>query len=86
VAAALALTQSHKINVAGPEVLTLKGMCEIVGAHVGKSPKYVIDEAGNAMNLVGDITRMSELLLRPSTPFSTGVVDLCKEVASEELP
>jgi nucleoside-diphosphate-sugar epimerase len=84
VAAALALTRSHKINVAGPEVLTLRRMCDIIGSHVGKAPKYVIEDDVEVMNLVGDITRMSQLLVRPTTTFSQGVADLCKEIMSEE--
>jgi UDP-glucose 4-epimerase len=84
VAAALGLTRSHKINIAGPDVLTLRHMCEIIGALVGKVPKYIVEDDADTMDLVGDITRMSQLLVRPSTAFSRGVVDLCKEITSEE--
>ena len=43
VAATLSLRESHKINVAGPEVLTLKSMCNLIGTSVGRTPRYTIE-------------------------------------------
>ena len=85
VAATLSLQESHKINVAGPEVLTLKSMCDLIGTSVGRTPRYAIEVNEHPKHLVGDIDKMSRLLIRPTVPFSRGVIDLCKEVLDEGI-
>ena len=69
---ALDIQGSHKINVAGPEVLTLRQICELIGDAVGRRPIYAM-EATTPRHIIGDTTKMSELLARPSITFREGL-------------
>jgi hypothetical protein len=62
------------VDVAGPEVLTLREMCEHIGACVRRTPRFeVVDEP--PQDLIGDIGEMSERLAAPERPFEDGVAD-----------
>jgi nucleoside-diphosphate-sugar epimerase len=68
VLAALNLKGSHTINVAGPETLSIREICEEIGRQVGRKPKFIIaDPAGD---LVADISSMSRILTPPSRRFA----------------
>ncbi len=82
IARSLELKESHKINVGGPEVLTLKRIGEIIGSHVKRAPRYQIEEVGPPRHLVGDISKMTRLLGGPSVRFADGVREVCHEVAA----
>lgn len=74
-AAALELDGAHAINVAGPEALSIRRICEAAGAALGRDP--VFESAPPAAgDLVADISRMSERLISPRIPFVEGVRDL----------
>ena len=79
---ALALEGSHLINVAGPEVLTLRQMVELIGEQVGRPP--VLDEAGvpGSRDLVADITLMKRLLGAPKSRFQDRISEVCREATS----
>lgn len=74
--AALTTQGSHKVNIAGPEVLTLRKIGETIGELTGKAPQFITDEAAKPNDLIGDISLMSELLAAPRTDFKTGVKEL----------
>ena len=76
---ALGLEESHKINIGGPEILTLRRIGEIIGETLGKAPVFHVDEAATPNHLVGDIRKMSALLGAPRVPFHEGVRALCAE-------
>lgn len=62
-------------NIAGPDVLSLRDICEIIGRLVGKKPKYSwVPE--KTSNLIGDISAMSNKLAKPSIHFPDGIIDL----------
>jgi UDP-glucose 4-epimerase len=63
-------------DVAGPEVLTLRAIADIIGDKVGRKPLYVADAAARPDDLVGDIRATSEQLAAPSVRFEDGVDDL----------
>ncbi|MGI8931711.1 MAG: NAD-dependent epimerase/dehydratase family protein [Sphingomicrobium sp.] len=66
--AALDLEGSHTINIAGPEALSIRAMCEQIGRQVGRDPEFaMVDPAGD---LVADIDRMSRLLAPPTRRFA----------------
>lgn len=69
---ALDLAGTHKINVAGPDVLTLRQICEIIGQAVGRKPQYHIQSAVPP-NLVGDTAKMVSLLSSPAIAFGDGL-------------
>ena len=74
--ASLTLEGCHKINVAGPEVLSLREICELISAQVGMEPVYQIDQMIEPRNLIGDIKNMKKYLCAPRCQFKKGVIDL----------
>ncbi len=74
--AALDLTGSHKINIGGPAVLSLREIGEIIGAELKKEPRFTIQEEAKPRHLVGDIRKMSRLLGAPSIHFKQGITYL----------
>jgi nucleoside-diphosphate-sugar epimerase len=69
---ALDLDGTHKINVAGPEILSLREICETIGRAVGRRPVYALDPA-TPRHIIGDITKMRELLVPPRVAFADGI-------------
>lgn len=65
VLAALELKGLHKINVAGPEVLSLKRISEIIGDKVGVQPIFRYDRTNMPGHLIGNIDSMKKLLTSP---------------------
>jgi len=74
--AALSLEGSHKINVAGPDVLSLREICELIGVNLGIQPNYQIDQTKEPQNLIGDIENMKKYLCEPRCHFEEGMIDL----------
>ena len=75
-AAALGQEGAHVINVAGPQVLSLRDMGEIIGATLGKIPRFQIDIHAQPIDLIGDISRMAHLLCAPTRRFVDTVPEL----------
>lgn len=75
-AAAARLTRTATINVAGPETVSLRSMCETIGKRIGRDPVFQIDAAASAPSLIADTSRMDELLGAPRCGFDRGVEDL----------
>lgn len=72
---ALNLQGSHIINVGGPEVLSLRGICEIIGTVTGKTTRFNIEKKEPG-HLTGNISLMNELLVMPVIKFSEGIKTL----------
>ena len=73
ICAALLLKESHIINVAGPRVLSLRHIGEIMGDLLDIKPRFIVDEKTEAKNLIGDITKMSHLLNSPVIELAQGI-------------
>ncbi len=73
--AALSLEGSHTINIGGSEVLSLKQISEIIGIIVDKKPQFNIEEKVPG-HLMGNISQMNNLLVKPSIKFSDGIKTL----------
>ncbi len=69
--AACRLEQSARIEVAGPEVLTMRGLTRIIGRQAGREP--VFTKGPTSPDLVGDIGPMTRLLGAPRTTFAEGL-------------
>lgn len=69
---ALGVEGSHTINIAGPEVLTLRQVCEAMGRVLGKRPVFE-GQAGEPRHIVGDTAKMRELLGAPRVGFDEGL-------------
>jgi UDP-glucose 4-epimerase len=66
---------AKEFDVAGPDVLTLRAIADIIGDKVARQPQYVVDAAATPDDLVGDIRAMSERLAVPRVRFEDGVDD-----------
>ncbi|HZP91654.1 MAG TPA: NAD(P)-dependent oxidoreductase [Burkholderiales bacterium] len=69
---ALGLRGQHLVNVAGPEVVTLRALCDLIGRCVGRAPAYV-PRAGDAVDYVADITEMRSKLGPPAVAPEEGI-------------
>ena len=74
--AALNLKGSYKINVAGPDVLSLRKISEIIGFHMGIKPIFKIEKDQSPQNLIGDIRKMKKYLCKPFRRFEKSITEL----------
>ena len=68
----LNLTGKHIINVAGPDILTLKKISEYIGHFLHKEPVFEHKE-GDVVDYVGNIEQAVKKLDHPMTSFLTGL-------------
>jgi nucleoside-diphosphate-sugar epimerase len=69
----LDLNGSQTVNVAGPEILSLRQVAETIGTVLGKPPRFQIRSEVPPV-IVGDTSRLREALgWRPETRFADGV-------------
>lgn len=73
--AALSLDESSTFNIAGPEVLSLRDICESMGAYLGIKP-ILIQLTGEPSDLVADISAMHEKLIYPKRILSDYYKDI----------
>jgi UDP-glucose 4-epimerase len=76
VVAALALDASLTVNLAGPEVLTMRGVGEAIGRALDATPRFEVDAQAAPRHLVGDVTRLCERLVAPTVRLERGAKDL----------
>jgi UDP-glucose 4-epimerase len=70
---ALELTSSHTINVAGPEVLSMREIGALIGQVVGREPVFDIDQNAAPRHLSGDISKMCDIIGPPRIRFMDGL-------------
>ncbi len=73
---ALKLKGCHRLNVAGPDALSLRELCEIIGEKLNTTPTFEVNPSAESGNLIGDIKKMKSLLVDPVVHFEDGVQDL----------
>jgi UDP-glucose 4-epimerase len=71
---------SHKINIAGPDVLSLREICEIIGTKIDKKPIFKAQDT-EPKHLFGDIAKMQKLLIKPEIKFAEGINELIEKYA-----
>jgi UDP-glucose 4-epimerase len=76
VARAIDVNATGVIDIAGPEVLTVRAMAETIAQHMGRTAHFDFDASATAEDLVGDITDMSTRLVAPRRVFAEGVAEL----------
>jgi nucleoside-diphosphate-sugar epimerase len=69
--------QSETINIAGPEVVSLRYIAERIGTELGQQPELAVDLAGKPRHLIADIGRMRALLGPPVVSMASGIRELC---------
>ncbi|WP_299455616.1 NAD(P)-dependent oxidoreductase [uncultured Microscilla sp.] len=67
------LKGNHKINIGGQEILSLREIGHIIGEVTGVSPEFKTDLESSAKNVIGDITKMSDILTPPKISFKDGI-------------
>ena len=70
---AITLKGSHKINIGGPQIYTLKEIAEMMGEKLGKSPLFEYQEEKQKKNLIGDIGKMEKILGKPTITLEQGI-------------
>ena len=75
IVAALSLRESATFNIAGPEVLSMREICEGIGHHIGITPLFQL-QAGESGDLIADITAMSASLVVPQRRLLDTLVEL----------
>ena len=72
--AALELDGHHLVNVGGDEAVGIDDLAALIGEAVGREPVIEHADGGAPGDIVGDTTRLHELLdLRPLVPLSDGL-------------
>lgn len=74
--AALDLDGTHTINVAGPQVLSMRAVCDMAGRALGREPLFEIHRDTHPRHLIADTARMKALFPMPLRRFEDGVADL----------
>jgi UDP-glucose 4-epimerase len=72
-ARAMDLRESHKINVGGPQIVTLRELCETIGRRVGRAPVFHTNPGTEPYPLVGDTEKMRRLLTTPLISVEDGI-------------
>jgi len=70
----LELKESQKINIGGPEVLSLRQIGQQIGEILQREPTFEIKKHIKPEHLVGDIRKMSNLLGPPQVRFREGII------------
>lgn len=72
----LDLDATQTINIAGPEVLTLREIGIAIGRALGREPLFEVAASGPPHHLVGSTKKMTALLAAPSIRLVEGVREL----------
>jgi UDP-glucose 4-epimerase len=75
IVAALSVRESATFNIAGPEILSIREICEGIGRHIGITPQFQM-QAGEPNDLIADITAMSAVLVAPQKRLLDRLVEL----------
>ena len=70
------LKDSRLLNIAGPQVTTLRKICEEIGRLLGRDPIFDVDMIAHPNHLVADIERMSRALGAPEIGIKAGIAEL----------
>jgi nucleoside-diphosphate-sugar epimerase len=78
---ALKLEGSHLINVAGPDVLSLRRIVELIGFNVGRTPVVEHLQEDVQSDLIASTLEMTRCLGAPSIRFQDRIAEVCAEVS-----
>lgn len=73
IAAATKLKGFHKINIAGPERLSLKKISQIIGSKLKIDPVFSFQSDSESKDLIGNADKMSRFLHKPVVAFEKGI-------------
>lgn len=78
----LSLPESRVLNIAGPEVVTLRAIAETIGDYLGRAPVFTVDKLNVPNHLFADIARMTRVLGAPEIGVKAGIGELLHAPAS----
>ena len=67
---------SATFNIAGPEVLSISEICQGMGEYMGIKPVYENTYNENIRDLIGDISEMEHLLIRPTRKILNSLIEI----------
>ena len=73
---AIELNAAGTVDVAGPEVLTVRAMADTVARLMGRDAEFDCDASATPEDVIGDISAMSRELTAPRRSFAEGVAEL----------
>lgn len=71
----LSLTGHEIVNIAGPNIVSIRELCEIIGSNIQKKANWQIQE-GRPLHAISNIDRMKELLHSPQITVMKGIADV----------
>ena len=74
--AAARLDRSATVNIAGPETLSIRDICEAIGRKAGVEPEFLIDRDQRPGHLIAETGLMSELLVPPTRRLEDSLDDV----------
>ena len=77
-AASLNTSESSTYNMGGPEILSIREICNLFGSYIEKTPNFK-QSSDLPMDLVGDISLISKILHKPNIKLSEVVSDISGE-------
>jgi UDP-glucose 4-epimerase len=83
--ASLHVSDSHVVNVAGPDVFTLRELTELIAERVGRRPNFDEQPIEPHRDLVADIRLMKRILTAPSERIADRIGEVCDEVMAAAL-
>jgi nucleoside-diphosphate-sugar epimerase len=75
IAECLSINNSLTVNVAGPDVLSIREIADIMGEHLGKKPIYSM-QGGDAGHVTGNNDLMTSLIKSPLLKFEKALADI----------
>jgi nucleoside-diphosphate-sugar epimerase len=75
---ALRLDDSHTLDVAGPEILSLRAIAECIGRKVRREPVFDVQPRGGAGDVVADLTDMRALIGHSRRTLDAGLDDVLR--------
>jgi len=75
----LSLEGHHLMNLGGPQVLSLREIGKLIGAELNREPLFEVRDDLEPGHLIGDLTKVRDLLGAPQVSFQDGVVEVCQE-------
>jgi len=75
VRAALCLSQSATFNLAGPDVISIRRISELMSKYVGRAPVFEVDDT-LPRDLIGDNSAMKNQLIPPTRRLDAHIKDI----------
>jgi UDP-glucose 4-epimerase len=79
----LSASGSNVLNIAGPELVSLRSIAERIGSELGREPIFTVDSATKPRHLVADIGRMRAVLGAPAIGVTEGIRELCGTIGQD---